>query len=293
MGRSFPKSLEELALPTGTTQEIQNKIRNQSLTEALVDAGFPEREAWLLELGHREGQLNTVLQQLTDLYDEIEELQTELRGPIWYFLFIMFFASVILFSFMTMFQGLPYGIIYGGGLLGTVFALYIPLRNDFFRLLFGQTGSNLRQFLMYLPYVGKLITNLNLALLYRHWALLHETGAKPSRAFTMLANANYGVNDLDEVAAFFDKGHSPDELPDRLSDQFPSDDWLHILTGFEAGQLTETLDELARTRFRTAKGLMKTLPKILNVVIMIIAGAVVLFVIYQVYTTIIAQALGR
>lgn len=286
-GSTLPEALRRLEV--GLDQTGRSKLEAGRIRDVLENLGFPGRDAWLIEFGQEQGGLEEILRELSQTYRRVQDLMASIRGPVMYYGFVLVVASLILGVGMSVLDGLVWGITYGGGLLGTAVALGLKLRADLQARLVGRSGSLVAELLAKVPAFSQVDWNLKLALLYGNWHLMHRSGVNLSRSFKVLAESNNYLKGFREVSVLLDRGKSLQELNIDLVEPIPAEDWEQIQVGQDSGKLTETLKRLRDKRFREVESWMDVLPRILSVVFLIVVGAIVAYVLVQLYTGMYAE----
>ena len=275
--------------------------RGGSLADAIRAQGnyFPENFVHLIEVGERTGRLERVLDRLATYYKDLADLRAEIFSSILWPIIQLVLAVVVvgcmiyLPSVFAPDAGeqtdlLGIGLVGAAGLrtylicvgicFGVCAGLYFLGRN-------GHLGF-VNEWLMHVPYLGKVLTVFDEANFVQSLALATESGMDAWTAVGLAFSGSTSkrfTSKTETAKAAIRQGRELHVVL-RESKVFSPETIEAVQLGEESGRLAETLDKHYRYMRLRVKTSMSTLTYLASAIIWAIIAAVLITVIFRVFT---------
>jgi len=275
--------------------------RGGSLADAIRAQGnyFPENFVHLIEVGERTGRLERVLDRLATYYKDLADLRAEFFSSILWPMIQLVLAVVVIGCMIylpSVFAPdagdqtdlLGIGLVGAKGLwiymmgVAVVFGICVGL------YFLGRNGylGFVSEWLMHVPYLGKVLTVFDEANFIQSLALATESGMDAWTAVGLAFNGSTSkrfTSKAESAKAAIRQGR---ELHVVLSESkvFSSETIEAVQLGEESGRLAETLDKHYRYMRLKVKSSMSTLTYLASAIIWAIIAAVLITVIFRVFS---------
>lgn len=300
VGDSSPSKKVKFALYRASDKIISGK----TLYESLKDIGiFPELFIRLVATGERSGKLDVILKDLSVYYEDLWKIKRTTISSLLYpgiqltlAWFLGTFALGIVrnldlsssftlnkyISSYTSFQVKFLVIFSVAAILFTVLAKYLPI------------GKILTTIFIYIWPFSNIIYKLSLARFFKSFALLYSSGISIMESLQRSAELLPKKKQRDDINLIIEeikKGAN-------LEKSFKLAPWLGrvaqemIAIGEQSGKLDEALHKLSEYALKDAEYAIKATMKILNVLIMLIVGAVIGYIVITFYANLYGNMLN-
>lgn len=283
--------LEKMASNTEKGVSFADNLRQFKST-------FSEVFVNMVEAGELSGRLDEVLRQLYLQLKKSSDLRSNIKSAMTYpviviIAMVLIGIGMLIFvipKIMTMFKDfggelpLPTKILLGvSGFITTngllVFLIAVAAITGFILFIKHKKGRYLfHGFLLKLPIAGPIIQKINLAKFARNLSSLLKTDIPIVKTFEVtgqiLSNLHYRKA-LEEAAQKLKKGSSIAESLQDFPKLFPPILIQMTITGEETGKLDNILGELATFYEEEIERIMKTMPSIIEPVLMVVLGGAV------------------
>jgi type II secretory pathway component PulF len=275
--------------------------RGGSLADAIRAQGnyFPENFVHLVEVGERTGRLERVLDRLATYYKDLADLRAEFFSSILWPMIQLALAIVVIGCMIylpSVFAPdageqtdlLGIGLVGAAGLrtysicvalgIGLCATLYFLGRN-------GHLGF-VNEWLMHVPYLGKVLSVFDEANFVQSLALATESGMDAWTAVGLAFNGSTSkrfTSKAEAAKAAIRQGRELHVVL-RESNVFSSETIEAVQLGEESGRLAETLDKHYRYMRLKVKSAMSTLTYLASAIIWALIAAVLITVIFRVFS---------
>ncbi len=275
--------------------------RGGSLADAIRAQGnyFPENFVHLIEVGERTGRLERVLDRLATYYKDLADLRAEFFSSILWPMIQLALAIVVVGCMIY----LPSAIapdageqsdLLGIGLVGAqglrTYLIFVALGGGICAGLYflGRNGylGFINEWLMHVPYLGNVLVVFDEANFVQSLALATESGMDAWTAVGLAFNGSTSKRFTSKAEAAKAAIRQGRELHVVLGESkvFSPETIEAVQLGEESGRLAETLDKHYRFMRLRVKTSMSTITYLASAIIWAIIAAVLITVIFRVFT---------